>query len=209
MKWNLANIIFLYPPDVFTGSFDNAKMQARHEQQMQAKIEAIEAALDQETDPLRAMQKLHAKEHLKFFLNNEKQFRDAEKFEEAVLALYGKANSPFASGGDPLVWRNFFATCDRARLFNLGSPVTLAAATVYSGSVSGFQRSLSWTPERQKAEMLAERWKDPAMGGGKLYEMDIRKSHILVHLKHRHEEELILDPEFVASAEIRLFRPGS
>ena len=102
-----------------------------------------------------------------------------------------------------------FTACDRARLFSLGSPVTFVSATVYRGSLSGFQRSLSWTPERQLAEQFAERWKDPSLGGGELYEVDIHKANILIHLKHRHEEKLILTPEFIASAEIRIFNPGS
>jgi hypothetical protein len=67
-------------------------------------------------------------------------------------------------------------------------------------------RSLSWTPDRQRAEGFAERWKDPSLGGGELYEVDIARSNVLVYLKHRHEEELILSPAFIASAEIRAFR---
>ncbi len=208
MKWNIEDITFLHPPDVFTGSFDNAKMQTRHEQQIQTKLEEIKTAIDQETDPLEAMKKLHTRDQLKFFLNNLGSFRDAGKLEEAVLALYGKLNGPFSSGGDAAVWHNLFEACDTTRLYSLGDPVTFTSATVYAGSVSGFKRSLSWTPDRQRAEWFAERWKDPSRGGGELYEVDITKANILVYLKHRHEEELILTPEFIKSAVIRVFNAG-
>lgn len=208
MKWNVEGIAFLYPPDVFAGSFDNAKMQARHEQQVQEKLEALKTALAREADPLEAMKKLHARDHLKFFQNNMGMFRDADKLEAAVLALYGRLNSPFSSGGDAAVWNDLFAACDRTKLYGLGHPVSFTSATVYSGSVSGFERGLSWTPDRQKAEWLSARWQDPTLGGGALYEVDIAKANILVYLRHRHEEEILLTPEFIRSAEIRAFAAG-
>jgi hypothetical protein len=207
MKWNVEDIAFLYPPDVFAGSFDNAKMQARHDQQVQTKLEEIKAALDREADPLAAMRKLHAKDHFKFFQNNEGLFRDAGRFEETVLVLYGKINNPFTSDGDPAVWESLFAACDQKRLFGLGSPVTFASATVYRGSVVGSRRGLSWTPSRQRAEWFAKRWQDPALGGGELYEVDIVRANILVYLKDRHDEEIIVAPDFIKSAEIRAFQP--
>jgi hypothetical protein len=207
MKWNLDDIVFLHQPDVFTGTFDNVKMQARHEEMLRDRLAAIMAALDQETDPLKAMQVLNDKEHLRFFLNNEDQFRKQRQFEAATLFLYGRQNSPFTSGGDQQIWQRLFSACDRQLLFALGSPVTLTAATVYSGSVAGLQRGLSWTPDRQRAEGFASRWADPTLGGGQLYEVGIGKKDILIHQKRRHEVELILDPAYIATAEIRLFRP--
>lgn len=206
MKWNVEDIAFLYPPDVFAGSFDNAKMQARHEQLVQTKLDELKAAIDRETDPLAAMKKLHAKDHFKFFQNNEGMFRDAGRFEETVLVLYGKINNPFTSDGNPAVWESLFAACDLKRLFGLGSPVTFASATVYRGTVMGSRRGLSWTPSRQRAEWFAKRWQDSSLGGGEVYEVDIVRSNILVYLKDRHDEELILAPEFVKSAEIRAFQ---
>lgn len=206
MNWNIEDIVFLYPPDSFTGSFDNAKMQARHEQQLHEKLEAIKNALTRETDPLAAMHKLHARDQLTFLRNNLESFRHAGRVEKAVLAVYGRLNSPFSSGGDTEIWNSLFAICDPERLYSLGNQVAFATATVYRGSVTGLVRSLSWTPDRQRAEGFAERWKDPSLGGGELFEVDIARSNVLVYLKHRHEEEVLLSPAFITSAEIRAFR---
>lgn len=207
MKWNVENIGFLHQPDVFTGTFDNAVMQARHEEQMRLKLAGMQAALDRETDPLAAMKLLNVRDHHQFFLNNKGHFREAGKFEEAVLTLYGRFNAPFASGGDASEWNRLFAECDRARLSSLGIPVTFNTATVYRGSLTGYQRGLSWTPERQKAEGFAKRWQDPSRGGGELYEMDISAGNILVFLQHRHEQEIIIEPDFIRTAAIRTFKP--
>jgi len=68
MEWNVEEVVFLHPPDVYTGSFDNAKMQARHERQMQDKFEQIKNAIQRETDPLKAMKILHVRDHLQFFV---------------------------------------------------------------------------------------------------------------------------------------------
>lgn len=205
MKWNVENVAFLYRPDVFTGSFDNAKMQARHEQQVQKKLKEIKTAVDRETDPFEAMKRLHIKDHIQFLLNNLELFREADRLEETVLALYGKLNAPFSSGGDFTVWNNLFETCDTTKLYKLGDPITVVPGKVYRGSVSGFKRSLSWTPDKQRAEWFAERWQDQSLGGGKLYELNISKTNILIYVKHQPEEEIILAPEFIKSAKIRDF----
>lgn len=206
MRWNVEDIAFLYRPDVFTGSFDNAKMQARHEQEVQRKLEKLKTAIDVETDPFEAMKILNTKDHIQFLLNNLEEFRDAGRLEEAVLVLYGRLNAPFASGGEATVWNDLFEECDTTRLYNLGDPVIFVPSTVYRGSISGVKRSLSWTPNRKRAEKFAERWKDPALGGGEIYEVDINKSDILFYRKHGHEDEVILAPAFVRSAEIRDFK---
>lgn len=205
MKWNVDDIAFLYPPDVFTGSFDNEKMQARHEQQMQRKLDELKAAIDGAADPLEAMSKLHKNDHIQFLLNNQGLFQDADRFEEAVLFLYGRFNAPFASGGDSALWDSLFAACDTTRLYNLGELVPFSSATVYRGSVSGKKRSLSWTPDRQRAERFADRWKDSELGGGELYEVNITKGNILLYRKSSREDEVLLSPEFIKSAEIRTF----
>ena len=208
MRWNVEDIAFLYRPDVFTGSFDNAKMQARHEQEVQRKLEALKTALDAETDPFEAMIILNSKDHFQFLLNNIEAFRDAGRFEEAVLALYGRLNAPFASGGDAAVWSDLFEKCDTKNLYSLGDPIIFVPNTVYRGSVSGMKRSLSWTPNRKRAEKFAERWKDPSLGGGKIYEVDITKANIMIYRKYGHEDEVLLTPEFIKLAEISDFKAG-
>ncbi len=208
MKWNVEDIAFLHRPDIFAGSFENTKMQARYEQEIQKKLEAIKTAIDCETDPFEAMKKLHTRDHLQFFLNNLGSFRDAGKLEEAVLALYCKHNDSFSSGGDVIVWNNLIEACDTKRLYNLGDPVTFTSATIYRGSILGFKRGLSWTPNRQRVENFAKRWKDPSLGGGELYEMDITKSDVLIYFQHRREEEILLAPTFIKTAEIRIFNTG-
>ncbi len=208
MKWNVDDIAFLHRPDIFTGSFDNAKMQAKYEQEIQEKLEAIKTAIDCETNPFEAMKKLHTRDHLQFLLNNLGSFRDAGKFEEAVLALYSRHNDSFSSGGDAIVWNDLIEACDTKRLFNLGDPVTFASTTIYRGSILGFKRGLSWTPDRQRAEHFAERWKNPSLGGGELYELDITDSEVLIYFQHRSEEEILLAPTFIKTAAIRVFTTG-
>jgi hypothetical protein len=208
MEWNLEDIVFLHAPDIFTGTFDNVIMQARHELQMQAKLNDIKNAVNMETDPLQAMNRLNQKEHFKFFENNKDEFRKAGRFEEAVLTLYSRFNGPFSSGGDVATWYSLFEQCDPAQLYNLGDPVAFTSTTVYRGSVSGLKRSLSWTPDRHMAERLAERWKDPSLGGGMVYQVDIARADVLAYLKHRREDEILLAPAFISSAEIRIFNAG-
>ncbi len=208
MKWNVEDIAFLYRPDVFTGSFDNAKMQARHEQQVKKKLEDLKAAIDAEADPLLAMTKLNTKDHIQFLQNNLEHFRDAGRLEKTVLLLYSRLNAPFASGGDAAVWNSLFETCDATAMYRLGSPVSFNSRTVYRGSVSGFKRSLSWTPDRKRAEQFAQRWQDTSLGGGEIYEVDITKTSILLYLKKSPEDEILLMPEFIKSAEIRAFNTG-
>ncbi|MBB5349461.1 hypothetical protein JWG42_15040 [Desulfoprunum benzoelyticum] len=206
MEWNVEGVVFLHPPDAYTGTFDNAKMQARHERQMQDKLAQLKDTLQRQADPLKAMKLLHVKDQPQFFRNNLGQFRQAGRLEEAVLFLYGRFNSPFSSGGDAETWNDLFADCDPERLYALGEPVGFASATVYRGSVAGVRTSLSWTPDRRRAEGFAERWKDPSLGGGELFEVDVVKADIMVYLRHRHEDEVLLKPAFIASAEIRPFR---
>lgn len=207
MKWNMAEIAYLYQPDVFTGTFDNEKMQARHEEQVFAKLNALKIAVESENDPLAAMRLLHKNDHLQFLQNNLQLFRESLRLEEAVLELYGKLNAPFSSGGDAALWNSLFLSCDRERLYTLGEPVTFSTATVYRGSVSGRKRSLSWTPDRQRAENFATRWQDTSLGGGELYEVDIKRDHVLIHRKLRHDKELILSPNFIEAAAIRPYTP--
>ena len=205
VQWNLTDIAFLYPPDVFTGAFDNEKLEAKHREQMTKKLDHLQSALAAEADPLMAMLKLHKRDHLRFLCNNIEEFRKAGRLEESLITLYTRLNTPFSSDGNADLWNELFEACDRKKLYEHGSPITFSSATVYRGSISGFQSSLIWTPERATAERIARKWQDPNLGGGTMYEVDVSKGDVLVFLKQRRGDELILAPECIRSATIRDF----
>ncbi|MEE4165635.1 MAG: hypothetical protein V2I35_06525, partial [Desulfocapsaceae bacterium] len=98
-----------------------------------------------------------------------------------------------------------FRRCSKERLYEQGQQVALSRATVYRGATIGSARSLSWSPDRERALWYADRWKDPELGGGTLFEVDISRSDLLVHLTDKHEAEYILNPDFVETASIRAF----
>ncbi len=206
MKWNVKDIAFLHRPDIFIGTFENEKMQVRYEKELQVKLKAIHKAIDTETDPYEAMRKLHKYDQLQFVLNNKRVFQEAERFEKAVILLYCRSNGPFISGGDVAFWSSLFAECDKSLLYDLGDPVPFESATVYRGSILGVEKGLSWTPDRQSVSNFAERWKDPSLGGGELYEIDIKKENVLVYLHHRREDEVILSPDCITTENIRIFK---
>ena len=203
MEWNFQDIGFLYRPDVYTGSFDNPIMQARHEELKRQKLDALRKAVQGTRDPLDAMMKLHKLDHIRFLLNNSQAFRDAGRFEAAVLALYTRANSPFLSGGDPAVWGELFESCERERLYALGDPFPLESATVYRISVPGIDRGLSWTLSRKKVQSFEDRWQEQGIGRGAIYTLETTRKNILIYLKGSQEEEVVLDPEFIRTASIR------
>lgn len=206
MKWNIKDIAFLYPPDVFTGAFDNEKMEAKHREEMQKKVDNLKMTLATENDPFVAMLALHKKDHLKFLCNNIDAFRQSERLEEAVITLYTRFNTPFSSDGDANLWNELFEACDRKKLYDFGSPLTFSSATVFRGCVAGFEKSLIWTPERKTVERIAKRWEDPDLGGGQLYEVDVQKEDVLVFLKQRRGDELILAPQCITTAKIREYK---
>lgn len=205
MKWNIDKIGFLHQPEDFLGSFDNDKMQLRHEEQVQQKLKRIKAALAEEKDPLRAMQVLNKRDHIQFLHNNIDIFKSQGAFETAVLKLYRRKNGPYSTPDDIPTWSSFFKQCEKDRLYDKGEPVSFSSATVYRGSVIGSARSLSWSPDRSRAQWFAERWKDPALGGGQVYEVEIPLSALLVYLTDGHEQEMILAPDFIETAEIKTF----
>jgi hypothetical protein len=203
MRWNYQDIEFLHPPDVFMGTFDNAKMQARHDELKLKKLESLQKAVEGEGDPLEAMMKLHKHDHIQFLLNNDQAFREAERFEAAVLKLYAMTNSPFLSGGDPVVWNQLFQSCDKEKLYALGAPFPLESAKVYRISVTGIEKGLSWTLSRKKIQGFEDRWQEQGVGRGKIYVLEATRKNILIYLKACQEEEVILDPRFIETAPIR------
>jgi len=203
MRWNIEKIGFLHQPEDFLGSFDNDKMQKRHEEQVRQKLDGIKSALTEEADPLRAMQILNKRDHVQFLQNNVEIFKAEGAFETAVLKLYGRKNGPFSTPDDIPTWSSFFKQCDEKRLHQKGDPVSFSTSTVYRGSVIGSARSLSWSPDRERALWFADRWKNPDLGGGQIYEVDITPAVLLVYLTDKHEQEMILTPDFIETAEIR------
>jgi hypothetical protein len=202
MEWNFQDIEFLHRPDVYTGSFDNEKMQARHEELKRNKLDTLKKAVQDTQDPLDAMMKLHKLDHIRFLLNNSQAFRDAGRFEAAVIKLYTAANSPFLSGGDSAVWNELFESCERERVYTLGDPFPLESATVYRISVTGIERGLSWTLSRKIVRSFEDRWQEQGIGRGKIYTLETTRKNILIYLKGRQEEEVILDPQFIRTAPI-------
>ena len=202
MEWNFQGIEFLHRPDVYVGSFDDAKMQARHEELKRHKLDTLKKAVQSTEDPLEAMLKLHKLDHIRFLLNNSKAFKDAGRFEAAVIALYTKTNSPFLSGGDPSVWNTLFESCEREKLYALGDPFPLKSAIVYRISVTGIERGLSWTLSREIVKRFEDRWQEQGIGKAKIYTMETTAKNVLIYLKGGNEEEVVLDPQFVRTAPI-------
>ena len=202
MEWNFQDIEFLHRPDVYTGSFDTAVMQARHEELKRQKLDTLIKAVEGTRDPLDAMMKLHKLDHIRFLLNNSQAFRDAGRFEAAVLALYTRTNSPFLSGGDSAVWDELFESCEREKLYALGDPFPFESATVYRISVTAIERGLSWTLSRKKVQGFEDRWQEQGIGRGIIYTLETTRKNVLIYLKGRQEEEVILDPQFIRTAPI-------
>ena len=205
MEWNTNKIGFLHRPDDFLGSFTNDLMQLRHEKQVREKLQNLKDSLAAEENPTRAMLILNKRDHVQFLRNNIEIFRQHEEFESALLRLYRRKNGPFSTPNDLDTWKEFFALVDRDLILQLGVPLPFTSTIVYRGSVIGTNRALSWSPDHKRATQFAERCKDPALGGGQLFEVDVAAANTLVYLTDKTDHEIILDPEFINSAEIRPF----
>ncbi len=202
MDWNLKDINFLYRPDVFTGSFSNDKMQAKHLAMQKEKIDAIHKNLAAAPTALDAMNGLHNLDHIQFLQNNIDIFRDQESLEKAVLKLYRKYNSAFNSSGVPAVWYDLFNKCDPQIFYDLGSPLPGDPITAYRGSVVGVQKGLCWTISKKKVTWFTERWNDPKLGGGTIFSTSITRQDTLIYLGEDEDSELIVSPEFLETATI-------
>lgn len=203
LLWKLDGIRFLYPPDDFTGSFANAKMQERHEAMQQVKVKELVDHLEKHRDPLEAMLGLHPLDHLQFLRNNLELFRQAERLEKAVLLLFFRKNTPFAAAGDYEVWTSLFAACEPERLATEGKPLPGDRMTAYRGSVTDNPKGLCWTVNRDEAVWFLSRWQDKALGGGTVYALDITRQDILVYLEDGKKQEVILKPEAAEAAQPR------
>jgi len=202
MQWKLDKIRFLYPPDDFTGSFTNEKMQARHKAMQEQKIKELLTQLESAENPIEAMRVLNPLEHIQFLLNNLEQFKEQNCLEKAVLLLYYRKNTPFAAAGDYDVWKSLLKSCDTARLYEQGSPFPHKQITAYRGSVTGVTRGLSWTVSRKTTAWILDRWADKALGGGTVFALDITRDDILVYIEDKVKQEVILIPEVAETAEV-------
>lgn len=203
MQWKLDKIRFLYPPDDFTGTFSNEKMQARHKALQEQKIKEILRQLEIEKDPIWAMRVLNPLEHIQFLLNNLDHFKETKSLEKAILSLYYHKNTPFAPAGDYEIWKFLINNCDRDRLYELGSPFPFDRVTVYRGSVTGLPRGLSWTVSREKTAWILDRWENKELGGGIVFELEITRKDILVYIEDKIRQEVLLLPERAETAEVR------
>ena len=205
MEWNTDKIGFLHRPDDFLGSFTNDLMQLRHEQQVREKLQNLKDSLAAEENPTKAMFILNKRDHVQFLRNNIEIFKQQKEYESALLRLYRRKNGPFSTPNELDTWKEFFALVDRDLILQLGEPLSFTSATLYRGSVIGTSRALSWSPDYENASQFADRCKDPTLGGGQLFEVDVTEAHALVYLTDKNDREIILDPEFINSAEIRPF----
>jgi hypothetical protein len=204
MQWKLDKIRFLYPPDDFTGSFSNEKMQARHKAMQDQKIKEILTQLESAENPIEAMRVLNPLEHIQFLLNNLEQFKQQNCLEKAILLLYYRKNTPFAAAGDYDVWKFLLKSCNPERLYEQGSPFPHERVTAYRGSVTGVvTRGLSWTVSRKTAAWILDRWEDKELGGGTVFALDITRDDILVYVEEKVKQEVILIPEVAETAEVR------
>ena len=202
MQWNLDKIRFLYPPDDFTGSFTNDKMQARHKALQDQKIKEILAQLERAANPIEAMRALNSREYVQFLLNNIETFKQQKCLEKAVLWLYYLKNTPFAAAGDFATWKFLFNACDADQLYREGSPFPYEKVTAYRGSVTGISRGLSWTVSREKAAWILDRWEDKEYGGGTVFSLEITRADILIYVEDKLKQEVILIPEVAETAQI-------
>ena len=203
MQWNLDKIRFLYPPDDFTGSFTNEKMQARHKALQDQKIKEILTQLENAENPIEAMRALNPRAHIQFLLNNLEQFKHQKCLEKALLLLYYRKNTPFAADGDYDVWKFLLKSCDPVRLYEEGSPFPHEKVTAYRGSVTGVTRGLSWTVSPKTTAWILDRWEDKELGGGTVFALDITRDDILVYIEDKVKQEVILKPEVAETAEVR------
>lgn len=203
MQWKLDKIRFLYPPDDFVGSFSNEKMQARHKAMQEQKVKDLLARLEVEEDPIKAMRILNPLEHIRFLLNNLDQFKQKNCLEKAFLLLFFHKNTPFAAAGDYDIWLFLLKKCDPDLLYKAGRPFPYERVTAYRGSVTGINRGLCWTVNRETTDWILERWEDKELGGGTVFALEITRSDILVYIEDKIRQEVILLPEVAETARIQ------
>jgi len=202
MKWNLDKINFLYPPDSFTGSFENEKMQTRHKALMEEKISVILKNLEIADNPLAALNSLNTLDKIRFLINNREEFRTNNCLEETILRLYCWKNSAFESDGKYDIWYDLFSQCDPERFYSLGLSFPKTTVSAFRGSVAGVVKGFSWTVNQKTVDWFKERWHDKELGGGTIFTTHISREDILIYLNDKEQEEIIVSPQFLETADI-------
>ncbi|MBW1635381.1 MAG: hypothetical protein JRJ68_03800 [Deltaproteobacteria bacterium] len=202
-RWNLSKIQFLYPPDNFPGSFSNEIMQMKHEAKKEAKISTLLTDIEASDGPMAAMNVLNRLDHIQFILNNIEAFTADNCLEKAILKLYTRENSSFESGGLYDIWHELFSHCNREQFYSLGSPFPEEPVLAFRGSVTGLAKGFCWTVNQQKIDWFTERWRDKSLGGGTIFSTHICRQDVLIYLNDKEQEEIIISPQFLETAEIR------
>lgn len=201
MPWNLENIRFLFPPDDFTGSFSNTKMQERLKAIQKEKIRTLLTKLAQAADPHQAMRVLNPGDHIRFVINNMDAFCAHNQLESTVFQLFFLKNTPFVTAGDPAIWDMLFRKCSPEKSRALGAPLPAGAITAYRGSVTGITKAYCWTLSHEEAAWFLNRWQDKDLGGGTVYKTSLSADDTLFYRISEHRREVILLPSFLDQME--------
>ncbi len=202
LHWNFTKLLFVYPPEVFTGTFQNPKMEARNKALLEKKKSALLSHLENSSNPYEAMLTLHNNDHVQFLLNNIEIFKEDGCYEKAVVKLYYSKNTSFVIFGNYSIWKYLFQQCDPQLLYNSGHPFPHEIITAYRGSVTGNKTGLSWTINRDEVKWFLERWQDKNLGGGTIFALEIRKKDVMFYLETNNRQEVILFPEVAENANI-------
>ncbi len=203
IQWNLTDVRFLYPPDDFTGTFANVKMQERHKANQDMKIKVILDQLESHSNPLEALRSLHPLDHMQFLQNNLEKFKEAGCLEQTVLLLYYQKNTPFAAFGNYNEWKSLLLQCDSIRLAAEGKPFPHDKILAYRGSVTGNPIGLSWTISRDEVSWFLKRWQDKELGSGSIFALEISRQDVLLYRDIENRQEVLLAPAVVEKAEAR------
>jgi len=203
IQWNFKNIQFVHAPEIFTGTFQNAKMEARNKTMLEKKKSELLHQIEHSVDPYEAMLTLHKNDHIQFLLNNIDIFKNDGCYERAVLMLYYLKNTSFVIFGKYSTWKMLFQQCDPQRLYDQGKPFPHQTITAYRGSATSEPKGLSWTINTKEVEWFFERWQDKDLGGGTIFALDITREDVMYYREDEQRQEIILLPEVVEGKSIR------
>jgi hypothetical protein len=203
IQWNFKNIQFVHAPEIFTGTFQNAKMEARNKTLLEKKKSELLHQIEHSDDPYEAMLTLHKNDHIQFLLNNIDIFKNQGCYEKAVLMLYYLKNTSFVIFGKYSTWKMLFQQCDTQRLYGQGKPFPHQTITAYRGSATGEPKGLSWTINTKEVEWFLDRWQDKDLGGGTIFALDITREDVMHYREDEQRQEIILLPEVAESKNIR------